>query len=409
LTLRPFLDNITNHALLITSVNGGPAAGNASSGRKIGMSLQEQRDEVVRILHSPQFRRAPKLQRFVELICEYHFQGRLSELDEFAIATRAFGKSPNFDPGVDSLVRVQAREVRRRLREYYQDEGRSSRWVLDIPAGHYAPVFTPAAAPPETAPPPKRAVPLRAAWVMLAGTFVVCAALLIAADHERRLMTRTTAMAASRELTPVGPKTAALWNRFLESDVPTLLVVSNPDVGECGGRKPGTAGCEDEYTGMGEAVAIHLITSLFGSTKQTLIVKPSRIVSADDVKRYNLVLLGGKGVNVWTRRLGEGLSLSEHDIPQFETVVDQASGQITRDKGIIALRRHPSTGRWVLFLWGHHSQGTHAAAEASTDERFLSQIHWPANSFPESFHILVGVNINDGIPERPLAAALRVP
>jgi len=373
------------------------------------MSLQEQREEVVRILHSPQFRRAPKLQRFIELICEYHFQDRPAEIDEFAIATQAFGKSPNFDPSMDSLVRVQAREVRRRLREYYQDEGRSSRWILDIPAGHYAPVFSPGNTPKEKAPPVRRAVPLRAAWGMLAGTFVVCAALLIAADHERRLMVRTTALAATRDRPLVGPVTAGLWNRFLESDVPTLLVVSNPDVGECGGRKPGTAGCEDEYTGMGEAVAIHLITTLFRSTKQTLIVKPSRIVSADDIKRYNLVLLGGKGVNIWTRRLGDGLNLSEHNIPQFETIVDKASGQITRDKGIIALRRHPATGRWVLFLWGHHSQGTHAAAEACTDELFLSQIHWPANSFPESFHILVSVSINDGIPERPLAAAVRVP
>jgi len=372
------------------------------------MSLQEQREEVTRILHSPQFRRAPKLQRFIELICEYHFQDRLAEIDEFAVATQAFGKGPNFDPSIDSLVRVQAREARRRLREYYQEDGRASRWILDIPAGHYAPVFTPVNVPVEKSPATRRTVSLRASWVMLGGTFVVCAALLIAADHERRLMVKT-AMAASRGPALVGPVTAGLWNRFLDSDVPTLLVVSNPDVGECGGRKPGTAGCADEYTGMGEAVAIHLITSLFRSTKQTLIVKPSRIVSADDTKRYNLVLLGGKGVNIWTKLLGDGLSLSANDLPQFKTVVDQESGQITRDRGIVALRRHPSTGRWVLFLWGRHSQGTHAAAEASTDERFLSQIQWPATSFPDSFHILVSVNINDGIPQRPLAAAVRVP
>jgi len=217
-------------------------------------------------------------------------------------------------------------------------------------------------------------------------------------------------MAAGIGVAPPSPHIAGLWNRFLDSDVPTLLVVSNPDVGECGDRKPGTAGCTDEYTGMGEAVAIHLITSLFRSTKQTLIVKQSRIVSADDVKRYNLVLLGGKSVNIWTRQLGEGLSLSDpHPPPLYETVFDHKNGQITRDRGIIALRRHPSTGRWVLFMWGKHSQGTHAAAEASTDEGFLSQLKWPAIAFPESFHVLVSVNVNDGIPERPLPVAVRVP
>jgi hypothetical protein len=371
------------------------------------MSAENQREEVQRILHSPQFRRAPKLQRFLELVCDYHFQNRAAEINEFVIATQAFGKGPDFEASQDSLVRVQAREIRRRLREYYQNEGKSNRLILDIPIGHYAPVFTaadPAARGARMAP------TLRSAWLILAGTLLACAALLIAADHERRLLIRTTASAAGRTAAALSPPVAGLWNRFLDSDVPTLLVVSNPEVGECAEQKNGATGCPDEYTGMGEAVAIHLITNLFRSAKQTLIVKPSRIVNADDIKRYNLVLVGGKSVNVWTRRLGDGLSLGEPNPPQeYETVLDAKTGQITRDRAIVALRKHPATGRWVLFLWGRHSQGTHAAAEASTDERFLAQLKWPASSFPDSFHVLVGVNVNDGIPQRPMSVAVRVP
>jgi hypothetical protein len=161
---------------------------------------------------------------------------------------------------------------------------------------------------------------------------------------------------------------------------------------------------------MGEAVAIHLITSIFRSAKQTLIVKQSRIVNADDIKRYNLILAGGKEVNVWTKRLGEDLSLTEPNSPhEYQTLVDAKTGQITRDRAIVALRKHPATGRWVLFLWGRHSQGTHAAAEAATDERFLAQLQWPASPFPDSFHVLVGVSVNDGIPQRPEPVALRFP
>jgi hypothetical protein len=189
-----------------------------------------------------------------------------------------------------------------------------------------------------------------------------------------------------------------------------LLVVSNPDVGECVEQKQGATGCPDEYTGMGEAVAIHLITNLFRSARQTLIVKPSRIVNADDIKRYNLVLVGGKSVNVWTRRLGEDLSLAEPNAPvEYATVLDTKTGQITRDRAIIALRKNPATGHWVLFLWGRHSQGTHAAAEASTDERFLAQLKWPAAPYPDGFHVLVGVAVNDGIPQRPEPVAVRIP
>jgi hypothetical protein len=103
------------------------------------ISIQEQREEVQRVLESSQFRRSPKLQRLLELICDYHFQGRSSEITEYLIATEAFGKSEAFDSSQDSLVRVQAREARRRLREYYQSSGAGSGLMLDIPLGSYAP------------------------------------------------------------------------------------------------------------------------------------------------------------------------------------------------------------------------------------------------------------------------------
>jgi hypothetical protein len=98
--------------------------------------------------------------------------------------------------------------------------------------------------------------------MILAGTVLACLAVLVAADHERRLLIQT-ASAAGRSAALSAP-IAGLWNRFLDSDVPTLMVVSNPDAGESGAQKQGATGCPDEYTGMGEAVAIHLIAALFG-------------------------------------------------------------------------------------------------------------------------------------------------
>jgi hypothetical protein len=172
-------------------------------------------------------------------------------------------------------------------------------------------------------------------------------------------------------------------------------------VGDCGGEKktPNRSddSCVEEYTGMGEAVALHLITKMFRTAKQTLIVKQSRMVNADDIKRYNLILLGGKQVNIWTRRLGPDLSLnaepeqlSTDEARHYSTLLDSKTGQLTQDRGIMATPRNPATGRWVLFLYGRHSQGTHAAAEASTDARFLSRLQWPWRGapFPDSFHVL---------------------
>src|SRR5882757_6619813 len=158
------------------------------------MSLEKQREEVQRVLHSAQFRRAPKLQRFLSLICEYHFTNRSQDISEFLIATEAFGKGAAFDPSQDSLVRVQAREARRRLREYYQDEGKDSRLVLDIPIGSYAPVFSPAHAALQ----PGRWNSPRTAWVMLSVTALVCAVLLFSADRQRRIWVAAAAGSVPR-------------------------------------------------------------------------------------------------------------------------------------------------------------------------------------------------------------------
>jgi hypothetical protein len=376
-----------------------------------GPSIEERRAEVQRVLESPQFRRTPKLQRFLELICDYYFQNRAHEINEFLIATEAFGKGPGFDPSQDSLVRVQAREVRRRLREHYQSDGKGSRLILDIPLGHYVPGFTVL----ENSRPQKSSRPFKTSGYMLGATALVCILALFLTDRERRQLLGASALAAARSTTAETPLLSRFWNRFLESDVPTLLVLSNPDVGECKPNPPAAdaSPCPDEYTGMGEAVALHLVTNLFQSAKQTLIVKQSRMVNADDIKRYNLILLGGKSVNAWTRRLGDDLSLQpETDLGQrYATVFDQKTSELIRDRALIALRKDATTGHWLLFLYGKHSQGTQAAAEASSNERFLSQLKWPspAAPFPDSFRILVGVNVNDGIPQDPMPAAVRVP
>jgi len=396
------------------------------------MSLEEQREEFQRVLHSTQFRRAPKLQRFLSLVCEYHFTNRSRDINEFLVATEAFGKGSDFDPSQDSLVRVQAREARRRLREYYMGDGKDSKVILDIPIGSYAPVFSEVNDAPQP-PWPKRVNPLKTAWLMLLVTALVCAALLFSAERQRRLW-GAAAIAAPAQ---AGRKTPALvsrlWNRFLDSDVPTVLVVSNPSVaGECianpaatsvSGASAEAANCPDEYTGMGEAVAINLISNLFEARNKPLIVKQSRMVNEDDVKRYNLILLGGRMVNNWTMRLGGDLSLAPgpgdmgvaggggESLARYQTTFDPKTRQLISDRGVIALRRYAATGHWLLFLFGKHTQGTHAAAEGSTDERFLARLRWPSKGgpIPDSFRVFVGVAVTDGIPGVPVPVALRVP
>jgi hypothetical protein len=390
------------------------------------MPLQEQREELQRIIQSPQFRRAPKLQRLLTLVCEYFFEGRPQEINEFLIATEAFGKGQDFDASQDSIVRVQAREARRRLREYYQGPGTDSRLILDIPVGSYVPVFTAA----ESGGARRRAPLIKAAWAVPLAVSLLVTVIVLSADFLRlRSVRDSSAASASKSSDVLGPSLAGLWNRFVDSDAPTILVLSNPAVSSCtpeeNAARPGSppspqATCPDEYTGIGEAVALHLVTRIFKNTKQKLTVKQSRTLNADDIQRSNLILLGGKLVNPWTQKLGPDIDLpaelppasaGKRDPHRYETVFDSKTGGVTKDRAIIALRKNTATGHWLLFLWGAHSQGTQSVAEAATDERFLSQLKWPqpAPPFPDRFHILVGVTLHDTGSDDNLPVAVRVP
>jgi hypothetical protein len=53
-----------------------------------------------------------------------------------------FGRPPHIDLGEDTIVRVGAREVRKRLAQYYvTPEGANSEIRIDLPSGSYAPEF----------------------------------------------------------------------------------------------------------------------------------------------------------------------------------------------------------------------------------------------------------------------------
>src|ERR1700758_1149241 len=62
-------------------------------------------------------------------------------LKEYQIATEEFGRPPDFDPAVDSMVRVQAGRLRAKLAEYYAGEGSADPVKIELPKGTYTLAF----------------------------------------------------------------------------------------------------------------------------------------------------------------------------------------------------------------------------------------------------------------------------
>ncbi len=98
-------------------------------------------DELNRICDDPLFRETTRMKRFLRFVVEETLAGRGGRLKGYVIGVEVFDRSDDFDPQADTIVRVQAGQLRRRLDLYYSDRGRSSIVRVLIPKGRYAPTF----------------------------------------------------------------------------------------------------------------------------------------------------------------------------------------------------------------------------------------------------------------------------
>jgi hypothetical protein len=95
-----------------------------------------------RLIRSPQFLRAPRLQELLVYIGRQSIVEGRRDLHEQEIGCSVFGRRPDYDTSHDNIVRVNATEVRKRLESYFATDGIEEPWVLEVPRGGYSPVFT---------------------------------------------------------------------------------------------------------------------------------------------------------------------------------------------------------------------------------------------------------------------------
>ncbi len=79
------------------------------------------------ILASPSFQGSKRGQQFLEYVCLKALSGEMGCLKERSIAVEVFGRQPNSDMGDDTIVPIGAREVRKRLAQYYVSAGQPPR------------------------------------------------------------------------------------------------------------------------------------------------------------------------------------------------------------------------------------------------------------------------------------------
>lgn len=100
-----------------------------------------------RIVASRHFARSPLLSNFLLHIVAESIAHRTADITEHQIGVQVFDRAPSYRTVEDNIVRNYARQLRRRLADYFAEEGATEPLYIDIPLGGYVPVFVPAAAP----------------------------------------------------------------------------------------------------------------------------------------------------------------------------------------------------------------------------------------------------------------------
>lgn len=169
------------------------------------MSADEARAALARVLDSQAFANAGRLSRFLRFTSERTLDGEPGHLKEYVLGVEVFDRTEAFDPRIDSIVRVEARRLRAKLAEYYEEEGARDTVIIRMRKGSYAPRFewrngqeaavAPAAAVHAGEPSPQHASLAdkpSARWRMLAGVAVLVLAAVAAAWGYRAVRSGAT-------------------------------------------------------------------------------------------------------------------------------------------------------------------------------------------------------------------------
>lgn len=183
-------------------------------------SINTIREQADRILASGVLGRSRSYAKLLEYLVACAGEGRSPK--ELEIATQVFGRGSDFDPSQDSLVRVYAHNLRRKLQRFYTEEGRDERLQLAIPTGEYRIAVADRMA--ETAHAPG-SMPALGRWRTV--TVAAAAAVLVAVGIAVGMIIQDRSAAVA----PISPlaeiSKTPLWRTLFDDDLPILVVVGD--------------------------------------------------------------------------------------------------------------------------------------------------------------------------------------
>lgn len=358
------------------------------------------------ILASPAFRPSPKCRDFLRFVVLEDLAGRGDSLKERTIATEVFGRGINFEPGEDSVVRVRAREVRKRLNDFYA--ATSDHPIrIDLPVGGYIPLILRnegSASIVAEQPHPPALTPVPA--VETAGTKRSMG------WSRRRLLAAGTAAAAAAALYPLANRFGRnaldrLWEPIFATRRSLLISIPilTTDTGQVADR-----------VGLGASSAATEVVGFLAGRKYDHELRLGAELTYSQMCEQPTLLLSGFPSD-WRKRLNDQFRFAlveQEDQRQAIAVRDLSTGHIwgpvartngffgDEDYGIVTRFFNEGVGQTVLVASGVTTFGTEAAARYLVEPALFSALlkdaptDWYKKNFQAVVHVaVVGTTISN--------------
>jgi hypothetical protein len=396
---------------------------------------------VQRVAASARFQRSQRLRELLLFVSERTLREPRGSVHEHDIGTAVFGRPADFMAGEDTLVRVHASRLRKRLEQYFSTEGAAEPVVIEIPKHTYIPVFRQREGnPPPAAEAPVTPAPSRTVRVPRPAALVgaVLAALLLAGTAWLYRADRAWHGRLSRGGLGPRPTVDRLWQDMFGSGRQAYVVLadSNLTMLEDLLRRPVTLleyqhkrfrvpkearptdpAADDlvsrlmqrQFTSIADASLAHRIGLLNAVHGIPTAVISARDAGAQHFKSHHAILAGPRRANPWIELFEDQLNFrtrydEERRQASFENRAPQPGEErayevVWNQLGYCRVAYLPNldgTGS-VLLLSGTEMGSTEAGVDFVTSERWVRRLGsalgvGPRQSFPH-FEVLLRTHL----------------
>jgi hypothetical protein len=397
-----------------------------------GSKPDERSTLIERVLGSTQFKASLRLREFLRYVAECAVKECPEAATEQQIGVHVFNRLPGYNSSEDSIVRTHARLLRHKLAEYFSTEGSAEPIVIEVPKGHYLPVFRPRHA--EPLPAPVQLVPAKPALPVSAGSFWKTMPLGIALGILCVVVLAGCAFLIPRPWLRAPAERSSVdtfWGPFLTGDPPIVIYSNTRFMGDSRtglryippGATPATEDVVDHYTGIGELASVYELTRLFDTHQATFVLKRSLLVTWDEAKLRNLVFIGSPAENPslnalpsmtdFTMMTTAGFSgfVNRHPLTGEPAIYERPERPLTKDYAVIALEPGVESGKRTLIFSGLTTLGTQAAVEFTCHKDTVAELMKAvsdARGGMRPFEALIEVTLEGGVPLQSKLISVRV-